>query len=697
MKIKRMLIIAICILLFPLVVLAVEGNSGVVSTNNRVGEFSIGKMTFSNLSFTTFVNYNNTVYGGYEINGILHNYYAKDVEVETTLTLYDINKDILETIDNKEEVLANNDFYYNVGNEINPTIKKYSIDSVKYYNVTIKILTDVSEKKEKKNNNNYEIEEFKTTILVNKDNKINYDENISVKFKNDMPYFYRKIFVNNKVLYYNNQLARLSGISSSEKITTTLEKGYKILKLSNDNSYIDMKNFNIKYTYDLGDDFNRRKDKLYINIIDNTFDIVINKINFEIQLPDDLENENIKFVSLKNDITKKVSYQVIGNKIVGSIGSLNENENLSLLIDLKDGYFNKSSTIYDKSMLLLIFGPTMGMIIALLLTLLLLRIKKINKRVKLDKIMKLNSLKISYIYNEKISNKDVTCLLLELANEGYLKIKEMKDDSFEIINVKKYDGNDEIKRILLDSLFKNDKKITELQLHEDNEDITETINKYVVEFCSSIRNNYFNKYIYLLILAIIIFAIINFKPLLMYDEDMIFVGSILGVVCLIAFIVVLFSKYKTIEKSLAILCISIFFLGDLYIYIGPAILIHPLYFVCYIIGVIDVGTLLYLYKIVPKRTFKADIEMANIRRFKLKLEKNNLVTLNKAFKVDDCYMMVWPYANVLGISSDFAKKIDESTVLPKWFDFANINSQNFNNKLDDIVSRITYALSKYDK
>ena len=89
--------------------------------------------------------------------------------------------------------------------------------------------------------------------------------------------------------------------------------------------------------------------------------------------------------------------------------------------------------------------------------------------------------------------------------------------------------------------------------------------------------------------------------------------------------------------------------------------------------------------------------MANIRRFKLKLEKNNLVTLNKAFKVDDCYMMVWPYANVLGISSDFAKKIDESTVLPKWFDFANINSQNFNNKLDDIVSRITYALSKYDK
>ena len=183
----------------------------------------------------------------------------------------------------------------------------------------------------------------------------------------------------------------------------------------------------------------------------------------------------------------------------------------------------------------------------------------------------------------------------------------------------------------------------------------------------------------------------------MYDEDMIFVGSILGVVCLIAFIVVLFSKYKTIEKSLAILCINIFFIGDLYIYVGPAILIHPLYFVCYIIGVIDVATLLYLYKIVPKRTFKADIEMANIRRFKLKLEKNNLVTLNKAFKVDDCYMMVWPYANVLGISSNYAKKIDESTVLPKWFDFADINSQNFNNKLDDIVSRITYALSKYDK
>ena len=194
MKIKKLLIIAICILCFPLVVLAVEGNSGVVSTSNRVGEFSIGKMIFSNLSFTTFVNYNSTIYGGYEINGILHNYYAKNVEREVILTLYDNNENVLDVITSNEEVLANNDFYYNVGSEINPTTKKYSIDSVKFYNVSIKILTDVSEKKETKKNNNYEIEEFKTNILVNLDNKVNYDENISIKFKNDMPYFYRKIF-----------------------------------------------------------------------------------------------------------------------------------------------------------------------------------------------------------------------------------------------------------------------------------------------------------------------------------------------------------------------------------------------------------------------------------------------------------------------------------------------------------------------
>lgn len=697
MKIKKLLIIAICILCFPLVVLAVEGNSGVVSTSNRVGEFSIGKMIFSNLSFTTFVNYNSTIYGGYEINGILHNYYAKNVEIEVILTLYDNNENVLDVITSNEEVLANNDFYYNVGSEINPTTKKYSIDSVKFYNVLIKILTDVSEKKETKKNNNYEIEEFKTNILVNLDNKVNYDENISIKFKNDMPYFYRKIFTNNRVLYYNNQLAKLSGISSSEKLTTSLEKGYRILKLSNDVGYSDMRNFNLKYTYDLGEDYSKKKDKLYINVIDNTFDVVINKINFEIQLPEEFNDENIKFVSLKEDVTKNINFEVIGNKITGSLDNLEENKNLGLLIDLDEGYFKKSTSIFDKSMYLLIFGPTFGMIGALLLTLFLLRSKKVSKEIKLEKIMKLNSLEMSYIYNEKINNKDITCLLVELANDGYLKIKETKNASFEIIKIKDYDGADEIKKKLLECLFKNSEVINEEQLYENDENIIEQVNKCLVELSSSLRNNYFNKYIYLPILAIFTFLIINFKPLLMYDEDMVALGTILAVGCLIIFIIVLFSKYKMIEKILAILCISIFLIGDLYIYIGPALLIHPFYLFSYIIGSIIVGVLIYLYRIVPKRTFKADIEMANIRRFKLKLEKSSLSILNKSFKINDSYMKMWPYANILGLSQSYANKINESVILPEWFLFADVNSQNFNAKLNDVVSRITYALSNCNK
>lgn len=697
MKIKKLLIIAICILCFPLVVLAVEGNSGVVSTSNRVGEFSIGKMIFSNLSFTTFVNYNSTIYGGYEINGILHNYYAKNVEIEVILTLYDNNENVLDVITSNEEVLANNDFYYNVGSEINPTTKKYSIDSVKFYNVSIKILTDVSEKKETKKNNNYEIEEFKTNILVNLDNKVNYDENISIKFKNDMPYFYRKIFTNNRVLYYNNQLAKLSGISSSEKLTTSLEKGYRILKLSNDVGYSDMRNFNLKYTYDLGEDYSKKKDKLYINVIDNTFDVVINKINFKIQLPEEFNDENIKFVSLKEDVTKNINFEVIGNKITGSLDNLEENKNLGLLIDLDEGYFKKSTSIFDKSMYLLIFGPTFGMIGALLLTLFLLRSKNVSKKIKLEKIMKLNSLEMSYIYNEKINNKDITCLLVELANDGYLKIKETKNDSFEIIRIKDYDGADEIKKKLLECLFKNSEVINEEQLYENDENIIEQVNKYLVELSSSLRNNYFNKYIYLPILAIFTFLIINFKPLLMYDEDMVAIGTILAVGCLILFIIVLFSKYKMIEKILAILCISIFLIGDLYVYIGPALLIHPFYLFSYIIGSIIVGVLIYLYRIVPKRTFKADMEMANIRRFKLKLEKSSLSILNKSFKINDSYMKMWPYANILGLSQSYANKINESVILPEWFLFADVNSQDFNAKLNDVVSRITYALSNCNK
>ena len=288
-------------------------------------------------------------------------------------------------------------------------------------------------------------------------------------------------------------------------------------------------------------------------------------------------------------------------------------------------------------------------------------------------------------------------MLVELSNDGYLKIKETKNDSFDIIKIKDYDGADEIKKKLLECLFKNSEVINEEQLYENDENIIEQVNKYLVELSSSLRNNYFNKYIYLPILAIFTFLIINFKPLLMYDEDMVAIGTILAVGCLIIFIIVLFSKYKMIEKILAILCISIFLIGDLYIYISPALLIHPFYLFSYIIGSIIVGVLIYLYRIVPKRTFKADMEMANIRRFKLKLEKSSLSILNKSFKINDSYMKMWPYANILGLSQSYANKINESVILPEWFLFADVNSQNFNAKLNDVVSRITYALSNCNK
>ena len=65
--------------------------------------------------------------------------------------------------------------------------------------------------------------------------------------------------------------------------------------------------------------------------------------------------------------------------------------------------------------------------------------------------------------------------------------------------------------------------------------------------------------------------------------------------------------------------------------------------------------------------------------------------------MNDSYMKMWPYANILSLSQSYANKINESVILPEWFLFADVNSQNFNAKLNDVVSRITYALSNYNK
>lgn len=85
------------------------------------------------------------------------------------------------------------------------------------------------------------------------------------------------------------------------------------------------------------------------------------------------------------------------------------------------------------------------------------------------------------MYNGGADNKSIISLLIYLADKGYLKIEEIKGksffsneiDSYRIIKLKNYDGNNEYERIFFEDLFSDSNKSTISQLNKQDNGLEE--------------------------------------------------------------------------------------------------------------------------------------------------------------------------------------------------------------------------------
>lgn len=324
------------------------------------------------------------------------------------------------------------------------------------------------------NNSEYFINNYHINIMVNENNTLNITEKIGAYFNIEKHGIYRKIPLRNEITRLDGTTSRnhtqISDIKVNDKYTLSTENGYKIIKIGDANDTVTgQKDYEISYLYNLGKDTGKEYDELYFNLIGEEWDTSISNITFTITMPKEFDSSKLGFSSGSTGSTdsSKITYSVDKNVISGRYnGTLNEKEALTVRLELPEGYFVNAGINVSDNYYLMFIVPIIGLLISLILWRKYGKDNQVIETVEFYPPSGFNSLEIGFLYKGKANHKDVTSLLIFLANKGYIKITETDnktifstDKSFTITKLKEYDGTNTNEKLFLAGLFKNEEVI----------------------------------------------------------------------------------------------------------------------------------------------------------------------------------------------------------------------------------------------
>lgn len=309
----------------------------------------------------------------------------------------------------------------------------------------------------------YYIKNYDVNITVNEDNSCHITENIDCFFNEYRHGIYRYIPVRFTVYRADessdNVKVKIKHAKCSDKTSNSIQNDNFVMQIGDeDETVIGEKSYTISYDYYVGPDNLTDADEFYFNIIGDGWDTVIDKCNFTITMPKEFDSSKLGFSTgnYGNVGTDIVDYKVDGNVITGhTTAPLREHEALTVRTELNEGYFTFDYA-HEKMLDAFMIGlPAIALAVVLIIWLKFGKDKKVIETVEFYPPEGMNSLEVSYWYNGKVEKKEIVAILIELANEGFIEINEDKETY--IHRLRNYDGDDEDKRQLFDSLFKNGK------------------------------------------------------------------------------------------------------------------------------------------------------------------------------------------------------------------------------------------------
>ena len=702
---------------------------------SKPNNFSGENIYFANVTFQDWTKISTKAFG---LTGTLYNTSRSPLTISYTISFLDSSYN---EITSQEEKLTVNPGTNNFNQMYNDSVLNgYEASDISYYQFYISEIKPAKEninvtpsKSSLYKNYDYVLDKYDVDIVVNENNTFDITESITAYFNVAKHGLIRTIPLKNTVTRLDGTTsqnkARITKVYVDNPYTTSKENNtYQIKIGSSESTLKGEKDYVIKYSYNLGKDPNTNYDELYFNIIGNEWDTVIGNITFHITMPKEFDASKLGFSSgsygsLDND---NVKYEVKGNEITGQYnGVLSAREALTVRLELPEGYFVNAGIQVGLGYSLVIIIPLLFLGIAIFLWYKFGRDDDVIETVEFYPPEGLNSLEVGFLYKGEASNKDVTSLLIYLANKGYIKISEIdkksflsSKKSFKITKVKNYDGQNELERKFLKGLFKKKQTITSLFAKtpsDDEENITEVTErdlydnfyKTLQDILSSI-NSYKNKtQIYeksasnkawiILLMIIGTYCIITIPPLIIAGESemIILVLVFTGIGFSIA-IWMLTGTGNFFIKIFGLLWGFLFGgLPWLFVFL-PILMENIIFMVSYLIGIICIAGMIICLKYLPKRTPYGNAMLGKLRGFKNFLEtaeKDKLEAM--VFENPTYFYDILPYTYVLGVSDKWIKKFETiAMVAPSWYDSPSAFDMNsFSSFMDHTMTSAQTAMT----
>ncbi len=746
MKKLRFLSIILFLLLitiFPTNTNALSKQTSYININNT-GYLEIDDL---NIYDITFKDYSTTSTKAFGLTGIIKNNSNSNIDYSTTVYYYDKNYNLIAK-SNKQSIVPIANSSFNLMSNLS-ILNGHSVSEIVYYQLEVNTdCVDYSSdmltpsKVSDYSYYDYVLDKYAVNIKVNEDNTFDVIEAITAYFNKPKHGIFRTIPLTNKITRLDGSKstnrAKITNLSVNSKYTTSRESGNYKIQIGDANKTLTGKQtYVIKYTYNLGKDKIKDYDELYYNIIGDEWDTAIGNITFTITMPKDFDSSKLGFSSGSTGSTDNtdIEYNVSNNIITGKYTNiLGKNEALTIRCELQDGYFSKAKDTIEPVLYIEFIIPLLFLLISFYLWCKFGKDDKVIETVEFYPPEDFNSLEVGFLYKGYADNRDVTSLLIYLANKGYIKITEtekkvlfFKYSGFKITKLKEYDGDNINEELFLKGLFLKKNSIISLFLDkyeatsEDTlKEVTSadlydsfyvTMNK-ILSNISNKKNKYkiyeksaSNKKIFIILMMIATYLLITIPPIVLFGQaEIIPFATIFPAIGFTVLFVFVFGKTGSVSKTASNLYAKIFgliwglgFGGIPWIsLVLPLLLIDINYLTVYIIGLICILGMFFCLEYLPKRTKYGNEILGKIRGFKNFLETVEKDKLESLVEKNPTYFYdILPYTYVLGISDKWIKKFESiSIVAPTWYvGNSDFNLNSFSSFINDTMSSAESSMS----
>ena len=358
------------------------------------------------------------------------------MEYVTTIEYYDGNKSLLCSQTINQIALRGRGVFNHFSNI--DLMRSYAGFYVNYYKLIVDDSpTAVMNNKTPSKMNDYKyldytIDKYDINMVVNENNTFDITETIKAHYNINKHGIIRKIPLRNEIVRLDGTTSKnravVSNVTVNSKYITYKENGNYIIKIGDDKEkFTGDATYIIKYNYNIGEDPIEDYDELYFNLIGTDWDTVIGNVTFTITMPKDFDSSKLGFSKgyLGSTSNDNIKYSVSGKTITGRYDSiLNSNEALTVRVELPEGYFLNAG--FETSILDIapIFMPIILLFVSIFAWFKYKKNDLIVDTVEFYPPDEYNSLDIGFLYKGKAINKDVTSLLIYLANKGYIKISD---------------------------------------------------------------------------------------------------------------------------------------------------------------------------------------------------------------------------------------------------------------------------------